>query len=59
MKRKFKIPVVPTTVNKCIRMPENIVEEIEKAIEGKNSTFTAFVIEACKHALTDIKEGED
>jgi hypothetical protein len=56
MKNKFKIPVVPSTVNKCIRMPENLVQQIEKAIEGKNSTFTAFVIEACKHALEDIDE---
>lgn len=56
MKRKFKIPTVPTTTNKCIRMPEDLVAKIEKAIEGKNSTFTAFVIEACKHALEDIEE---
>lgn len=56
MKRKFKIPVIPTTINKCIRMPENLVQKIEKTIEGKNSTFTAFVIEACKHALEDIEE---
>lgn len=53
---KFKIPVVPTTTNKCIRFPDNIIEEIEKAIVGKQCTFTAFVIEAVRVALINLEE---
>ncbi len=54
--KRFKIPSVPPTTNKCIRFPNNIIEEVEKAIKGNNCTFTAFVIEAVKVALENIKE---
>ena len=57
--KKFKIPSVPSTTNKCIRFPNNIIEDVEKAIEGKDCTFTAFVIEAVKVALENIKEHEN
>lgn len=54
--KKFKIPTIPTTTNKCIRFPNNIIEEVEEAIKGKDCTFTAFVIEAIKIALENLKE---
>lgn len=54
--KKFKIPSVPPTTNKCIRFPNNIIEEVENAIKGKDCTFTAFVVEAVKVALENIKE---
>lgn len=54
--KKFKIPTIPTTTNKCIRFPNNIIEEVEEAIKGKDCTFTAFVIEAVKIALENLKE---
>ena len=46
--QKFKIPSVPPTTNKCIRFPNDIIEEVEKAIKGKQCTFTAFVVEAVR-----------
>jgi len=55
---KFKIPVVPSTTNKCIRFPNNLIEDIEKAIEGRNCTFSAFVIEAVRVALSELDEAE-
>ena len=54
--KKFKIPSVPPTTNKCIRFPNDIIEEVEQAIQGKNCTFTAFVVEAVRVALENIKE---
>ena len=54
--KRFKIPTIPTTTNKCIRFPNNIIEEVEEAIKGKDCTFTAFVIEAVKIALENLKE---
>ena len=54
--RKFKIPSVPPTTNKCIRFPNDIIDEVGKAIEGKNCTFTAFVVEAVRVALDNIYE---
>lgn len=57
--KKFKIPSVPPTTNKCVRFPNNIIEDVENAISGKNCTFTAFVIEAVRVALENIKDNED
>ena len=57
--RKFKIPSVPPTTNKCIRFPNDVIEEVEKAISGSQCTFTAFVIEAVRVALDNLKEDTD
>lgn len=54
--KKFQIPAIPPTTNKCIRFPNNIIEEVEAAIEGKQCTFTAFVVEAVRVALENLKE---
>ena len=54
--KTFQIPSIPPTTNKCIRFPNDIIENVEKAIEGKNCTFTAFVVEAVRVALENIEE---
>ena len=55
----FKIPSIPPTTNKTIRFPNDVIESVEKAIEGKNGTFSAFVIAAVRAALDEIKvEGQ-
>jgi len=56
--RKFKIPSIPPTTNKCIRFPNDIIDEIENAIKGENCTFTAFVVEAVRVALENLKEDQ-
>ena len=53
---KFKIPSVPATVNKTIRFPNDVVEQVESAIQGKECTFSAFVIAAVRKALEDLEE---
>ena len=53
---KFKVPSIPPTVNKTIRFPNDLVEEIEQVIQGKNCTFSAFVIAAVRTALDDLKQ---
>ena len=55
----FKIPKIPTTTNKTIRFPDDLIEEIESAIAGQECTFSAFVIEAVKVALSNLEEGTD
>ena len=57
--KKFKIPSVPPTTNKCIRFPNDIIEKVENAIREKNCTFTAFVIEAVRVALENIEEDKE
>jgi hypothetical protein len=53
---KFKIPVIPRTTSKSIRFPNDVIANVEKAIEGKDCTFTAFVVEAVKVALRNLEE---
>lgn len=50
----FKIPTTPPTTNKTIRFPNDVVDAVEKAIKGKECTFSAFVIAAVRAALEDI-----
>lgn len=57
--KKFKIPKIPPTTNKTIRFPNDIVENIEKVICGKECTFSAFVIEAVRVALENLEEEEE
>ena len=52
----FKIPSTPPTVNKTIRFPSNVVQQVEDAIQGKDCSFSAFVIAAVTAALEDLKE---
>ena len=52
---KLKIPTTPPTTNKTIRFPNDVVEEVEQVIQGKDCTFSAFVIAAVKAALEDLK----
>ena len=54
--KKFKIPSIPPTTSKCIRFPNDVISAVEKAIEDKSCTFTAFVVEAVKVALENLEE---
>ena len=53
---KFRIPVVPATTNKTVRFPNDVIEQVEKAIRGKECTFSAFVIAAVRMALENMEE---
>lgn len=54
--RKFKIPVTPPTTSKSIRFPNDIIDQVENTITGKDCTFTAFVVEAVRIVLEDIND---
>lgn len=57
--KAFKIPIAPTSSNKTIRFPNKVIKDVEKAIESKNCTFTAFVVEAVKVAIENLKGEEE
>ena len=44
------------TENKTVRFPVDLINDIEKAISGKNITFSKFVITACQYALENLDE---
>lgn len=43
------------TENKTIRFPLELIQQIEKAIQGKGITFSRFVIQACEYALQNME----
>ena len=53
---EFRMPNIPPTTNKCIRFPNDIIEQVEAAIVGENCTFTAFVVAAVRTALDTLAE---
>ena len=53
---KFQIPENPPTVNKTIRFPNDVVQQVEQEIQGKDCTFSAFVIAAVRSALEQLQE---
>lgn len=44
------------TENKTIRFPLPLIQEIENAIEGKDVSFSGFVIQACMYALENMEK---
>ena len=55
---KFKIPIIPQTTQRSIRFPNDLIDEVEMIIGGKNTTFSAFVVAATKYAINSLKEEE-
>ena len=56
---KFRIPRIPPTSSKSIRFPNDVIEQVENAIRGKDCTFTAFVVEAVRVARANLVEDEE
>ena len=56
---KFKIPKTPSSTNKSIRFPNDLIERVEDAIGGQDCTFSAFVVEAVRVALENLQDDED
>lgn len=54
----FRIPKIPPTTSKSIRFPNDVIEQVEAAIVGKECTFSAFVIAAVHNAPEELKEKE-
>lgn len=54
--RKFKIPNIPPTESKTIRFPIDVIAQVDEAITGTNCTFSAFVVEAVRVALDNLRE---
>ena len=57
--KKFKIPKTPSSTNKSIRFPNDLIEQVEEAIRGQECTFSAFVVEAVRVALENLREDEE
>lgn len=54
----FQLPSTPPTTNKNVRFPNDLIQRVEAYLQGKNSTFSAFVIEAVRFALDELDRQE-
>lgn len=50
----FKIPIIPPTTQRSIRFPNDLIDDVEDAIRGKDTTFTAFIVAATRHAIDEL-----
>lgn len=51
----FKIPAIPQSTQKCIRVPNELLEQVEEVIIEEGISFTAFTVEAIRYALKNLK----
>ncbi len=56
--KSFKIPIRPSTTSKSIRFPRQMAEQVANAIFEKESSFSAFVVEATRLALERLEKEE-
>ena len=47
------------TENKTIRFPIDLIENIEKAIQNNEDTFSKFFIKACEYALNNLEDNQN
>lgn len=52
-----RLPKTPSSTNKSIRFPNDVIDAVEEAIRGTDCTFSV-VIEATRVALESLAEQE-
>lgn len=57
--RKFKLPAIPQSTLKSIRFPNEVLDQVEEAIRGTGISFSAFVIEATRVALENLRDEDE
>ena len=59
MAKRFQLPAIPETTPKNIRFPNDMIQQVQQAIQGTNVTFSRFVIEATRAALESMHEEDE
>ena len=49
----------PQNSNKTIRMPDEMIEELQKIADKNNISFNQLVVQCCEYALKNISQTED
>ena len=50
------IPKAPTSTNKSVRFPNEVIDQVEEAIRGTTCSFSKFVIMATRFALENMEK---
>lgn len=46
----------PSASNKTIRMPDSLIEKLEKLATNNNISFNQLVIQCCEYAIEHLKQ---
>jgi hypothetical protein len=57
--RKFHISITPSSSTKSVRFPDDVIKEVEDAIKDTDCSFSAFVVEAVRVALENLKDDSE
>ncbi len=57
--RKFHIPITPSSSTKSVRFPDDVIKEVEDVIKDTDCSFSAFVVEAVRVALENLKDDSE
>jgi len=49
----------PESSNKTIRMPNSMIEQMEKIATAKNISFNQLVLQCCEYALNNLPTTEN
>lgn len=55
---EFEIPVKPKCTKKTISFPNPMIQAVEKQIQWRNSSFSAFVVAAVEYVLEELEKEE-
>ena len=55
---KLKIPENHSGISKTLRIPDNVVEDVQKLADNKNLSFNRTVIALLKYSLENLDESD-
>ena len=55
---KLKIPENHSGISKTLRLPDNVIEDVQKLANNKNISFNKTVIALLKYSLENLDEGD-
>ena len=55
---KLKIPENHSGISKTLRLPDNVIEDVQKLADNKNLSFNKTVIALLKYSLENLDESD-
>ena len=55
---KLKIPENHSGISKTLRLPDNVIEDVQKLADNKNLSFNRTVIDLLKYYLENLDESD-
>ena len=52
----FDVKKVETTTSKSLRMPNDLLEQLEKLAYEKNTSLSKVIIKCCEYAIENLKK---